>query len=38
VPGCGHYGVFSGHRWRESTYPLLRDFIREAGAAQKLAA
>jgi poly(3-hydroxybutyrate) depolymerase len=28
APGCGHYGVFSGHRWRESTYPELRDFIR----------
>ncbi|MFO0711975.1 MAG: polyhydroxyalkanoate depolymerase [Sandaracinus sp.] len=26
--GCGHYGIFSGHRWRESIYPQLRDFIR----------
>nr|MBA3538179.1 polyhydroxyalkanoate depolymerase [Deltaproteobacteria bacterium] len=25
---CGHYGIFSGRRWRESIYPELRDFIR----------
>jgi poly(3-hydroxybutyrate) depolymerase len=24
----GHYGIFSGRRWRESTYPQLRNFIR----------
>ncbi len=28
VNGAGHYGIFSGHRWRENTYPVLRDFIR----------
>ncbi len=28
APGCGHYGIFSGHRWRDDIYPLLRDFIR----------
>lgn len=28
VPGVGHYGIFSGRRWRESIYPRLRDFIR----------
>ena len=27
---CGHYGIFSGRRWRESIYPVLRDFIRES--------
>ncbi|HRI72658.1 MAG TPA: hypothetical protein PK156_50825, partial [Polyangium sp.] len=27
VHGAGHYGIFSGHRWREHTYPVLRDFI-----------
>ncbi len=27
APGCGHYGIFSGRRWRESIYPLLRDFV-----------
>jgi poly(3-hydroxybutyrate) depolymerase len=27
VPGAGHYGIFSGRRWREEVYPLVRDFI-----------
>ncbi|MDP2323575.1 MAG: polyhydroxyalkanoate depolymerase, partial [Gammaproteobacteria bacterium] len=26
VPGVGHYGIFSGRRWRESIYPRVRDF------------
>jgi poly(3-hydroxybutyrate) depolymerase len=26
--GCGHYGLFSGSRWRESIYPEVRAFIR----------
>jgi polyhydroxyalkanoate depolymerase len=25
--GAGHYGVFSGRRWRTETYPIVRDFI-----------
>jgi len=25
--GAGHYGIFSGRRWREKVYPHLRDFI-----------
>jgi len=25
--GVGHYGVFSGRRWRQETYPLVREFI-----------
>jgi poly(3-hydroxybutyrate) depolymerase len=25
---CGHYGIFSGRRWREVIYPQLFDFIR----------
>jgi len=25
--GAGHYGIFSGRRWREHIYPQLRDFI-----------
>ncbi|OYY61454.1 MAG: polyhydroxyalkanoate depolymerase [Burkholderiales bacterium 28-67-8] len=25
--GAGHYGIFSGRRWREKVYPALRDFI-----------
>lgn len=26
--GCGHYGLFSGHRWREQIYPRVHAFIR----------
>jgi poly(3-hydroxybutyrate) depolymerase len=26
--GAGHYGVFSGRRWREKVYPEVRAFIR----------
>jgi poly(3-hydroxybutyrate) depolymerase len=26
--GAGHYGIFSGRRWREMIYPRVRDFIR----------
>ena len=29
VKGAGHYGIFSGRRWRESVYPKVRDFIAE---------
>ncbi|GMU49010.1 MAG: hypothetical protein AMXMBFR31_12360 [Candidatus Desulfobacillus denitrificans] len=29
VPGVGHYGIFSGKRWREAVCPRVRDFIRE---------
>jgi poly(3-hydroxybutyrate) depolymerase len=28
VPQAGHYGIFSGRRWRETVYPKLREFIR----------
>lgn len=28
VPGVGHYGIFSGRRWREQICPHVRDFIR----------
>lgn len=27
VPGAGHYGIFSGRRWRQQVYPQVRDFI-----------
>lgn len=27
-PGVGHYGIFSGRRWREVIYPQVREFIR----------
>jgi poly(3-hydroxybutyrate) depolymerase len=29
VKGAGHYGIFSGRRWREVVYPQVRDFIRQ---------
>ncbi|MEP6483123.1 MAG: polyhydroxyalkanoate depolymerase [Rudaea sp.] len=28
VKGAGHYGIFSGRRWREVVYPEVREFIR----------
>jgi poly(3-hydroxybutyrate) depolymerase len=27
VKGAGHYGIFSGRRWRDTVYPQVRDFI-----------
>ncbi|WP_024537735.1 polyhydroxyalkanoate depolymerase [Comamonas badia] len=27
VEGAGHYGIFSGRRWREQVYPIVRQFI-----------
>ena len=27
APGVGHYGIFSGRRWREMIFPQVRDFI-----------
>ena len=27
VKGAGHYGIFSGRRWRESAYPAVKAFI-----------
>ncbi|WP_374676197.1 polyhydroxyalkanoate depolymerase [Ideonella sp.] len=42
VEGAGHYGIFSGRRWREKVYPELRAFIarfdREAAGQELLAA
>jgi poly(3-hydroxybutyrate) depolymerase len=32
VEGAGHYGTFSGRRWRSMVYPQVRDFI---GGAQR---
>lgn len=29
IDGAGHYGIFSGRRWREAVYPQVRDFIRK---------
>jgi poly(3-hydroxybutyrate) depolymerase len=30
VRGAGHYGIFSGRRWRDIVYPAVRDFIARA--------
>lgn len=45
VKGAGHYGIFSGRRWRDSVYPQVREFIAQfnesaqaAPAARKRAA
>ena len=27
APECGHYGIFSGRRWREMVYPKIKEFI-----------
>ena len=31
APRVGHYGIFSGRRWREMIYPKVREFIRTHG-------
>jgi len=28
VKGAGHYGIFSGRRWREMVYPRVKEFIK----------
>jgi poly(3-hydroxybutyrate) depolymerase len=30
--GAGHYGIFSGRRWRDQVYPQVRDFIAQNSA------
>ncbi|MEO7072453.1 MAG: polyhydroxyalkanoate depolymerase [Rhodanobacter sp.] len=35
IEGAGHYGIFSGRRWRETVYPQVRDFIRKFDRATK---
>jgi len=37
VQGAGHYGIFSGSRWRNVVYPRVREFIlqAQAGASSK---
>ena len=32
VEGAGHYGIFSGRRWREQVYPQVRSFIAKNAA------
>jgi poly(3-hydroxybutyrate) depolymerase len=31
APGCGHYGIFSGRRWRETICPKIGEFIKKHG-------
>jgi len=31
---CGHYGIFSGRRWRQIICPMIAEFIRKAEASQ----
>ena len=33
VKGAGHYGIFSGRRWREVVYPHVKRFIQEHNKA-----
>ncbi len=33
VARAGHYGIFSGHRWRDIVYPQVRDLIAAAASA-----
>ena len=35
IEGAGHYGIFSGRRWRETVYPQVRQFIRKFDRAAK---
>jgi poly(3-hydroxybutyrate) depolymerase len=40
VEGAGHYGIFSGRRWREMVYPEVKAFIKrfdKAASARKAA-
>ena len=36
--GVGHYGVFSGKRWEEQVYPIVRNMILASETALPLAA
>jgi len=38
VKGAGHYGIFSGSRWRTQVYPVVKKFILEHQAAAAPAA
>ena len=35
VAGAGHYGIFSGRRWREKVYPKIKSFIRDHQVVHK---
>ena len=38
VQGAGHYGIFSGRRWRENVYPQVKAFILAHNPAKAAAA
>jgi poly(3-hydroxybutyrate) depolymerase len=40
VKGAGHYGIFSGRRWREMVYPVVKGFVlsHQTSPTQRLAA
>ncbi len=38
VKGAGHYGIFSGRRWRDIVYPQVRDFILAHNEGPRVAA
>ena len=39
VEGAGHFGIFSGRRWRDNVYPQVRNFIaKHQGPAKAVAA
>jgi poly(3-hydroxybutyrate) depolymerase len=38
VKGAGHYGIFSGRRWREKVYPQVKAFIERYDAPAQQAA
>src|SRR5690606_32764050 len=33
--GAGHYGIFSGRRWREMVYPVVKAFIADHQASPR---
>jgi len=36
--GAGHYGIFSGRRWRDVVYPVVKEFIARHNKAQPVSA
>ena len=38
VMGAGHYGIFSGRRWREAVYPEISAFIKDHSRAPQASA
>ncbi len=36
VKGAGHYGIFSGKRWRDKVHPVISEFIRAHNTSPKI--